>query len=258
MLDMGFFRRRNFSGAISSIGLAMFALLGGVFVLTQFLQFELGYTALQAGIRTLPMAGAIIVIAPLSVMMVRVAGTKLTVAAGLLVIAGGLWQISTATVTSTYLDALAGIIMIGVGAGLVMPSATASVMGSIPQAHLGVGSATNSASIQIGSAFGVAIVGSLLSTRYQYNMAIALASYQPPNSLQTTILGSLGAAQAVAAHIGGTVGAQLVHLARPAFMSGMSLSLTAGAAVATAASLLALAVLPREASRHRAVRFPGR
>ena len=80
--------------AVSSNGLAMFGLAGALFVLTQFLQFNLGYSALQAGVRMLPIAAAIAVIAPASSVLVRMVGTKLTTAAGLLLIAAGLWQVS--------------------------------------------------------------------------------------------------------------------------------------------------------------------
>jgi hypothetical protein len=65
-----------------------------VFERYKFLQFDLGYTPLQAGVRVLPAAAAVAVISPLSAFMVRLAGAKLTVAAGLAFIAGGLWQIS--------------------------------------------------------------------------------------------------------------------------------------------------------------------
>src|SRR5450755_41603 len=54
MLNLDFFRARSFSGAVTSVGLATFGLFGALFVLTQFLQFNLGYTALQAGVRVLP------------------------------------------------------------------------------------------------------------------------------------------------------------------------------------------------------------
>lgn len=133
----------------------MFALVGSLFLLTQLLQFEFGYPALQAGIRMLPVAAAIAVIAPLSSVVVRLAGTKLTMAAGLLMIAAGFWQISQASVTWTYTNTLPGMITIGIGAALVMPSATASVMGSLPRGDTGVGSATNGVSIQVGGAWGL-------------------------------------------------------------------------------------------------------
>src|ERR1700744_6034679 len=91
--------------------------MGALFVITQFLQFSLGYSALQAGIRLLPAAGAIAVIAPLSEFGVRAAGTKYVVATGLLLIAGGLWQASATGSTATYLSILPGMIMLGIGAG---------------------------------------------------------------------------------------------------------------------------------------------
>ena len=147
------------------MGLVTFGLIGSLFVLTQYLQFELGYTALQAGVRVIPAAAAIAVIAPLSAPIVRLAGSKLVLAAGLLIIAGGLWQMSGATVTSGYLDTLPGMIMLGIGAGLAMPCATASVMGSLPQEHTGVGSATNGTFLQVGGALGVSVIGILLATR---------------------------------------------------------------------------------------------
>jgi len=244
MLNLDFFRRREFSAAISSVGLVTFGLFGALFVLTQFMQFSLGYTPLQAGVRVLPAAGAIALVAPFSALLVRVAGTKLTTAAGLLVVAAGLWQISGATATTTYLGTLAGMILLGVGAGLVIPSGTGSVMGSLPRQHTGVGSATNGAVLQIGGALGVAVIGSLLSTRYQDSITAAVAPYHVPASALATITGSLGGALGVAARVGGVLGAALAHLARTAFISGMDLGLAVGAAVALAGCLIALLALP--------------
>jgi hypothetical protein len=70
--------------------------------------------------------------------------------------------------------------MLGIGAGLVLPPATASVMGSLPAEHTGVGDATNSTFLQTGGALGVAVIGSLLSNRYQDRLTSALAPYHPP------------------------------------------------------------------------------
>jgi EmrB/QacA subfamily drug resistance transporter len=247
MLNTRFFRRRRFSAAVSSVGLCMFGLFGALFVLTQYLQFSLGYTALQAGIRVLPAAGAIAVIAPLSTVLVRAIGTKLTVAAGLLVIAGGLWQLSASSVATTYTGILPGMILLGVGAGLTIPSATESVMGSLPGGHTGVGSATNGAFLQVGGALGVAVIGSLLNTRYQDQITGALAPYHVPHAAMEAILGSLGGALGVADRLGGVLGAELAHLARSAFVSGMGLGLATGACVAAVGCVIALLALPSRA-----------
>jgi EmrB/QacA subfamily drug resistance transporter len=244
MLNLDFFRRRQFSAAIGSVGLMTFGLFGALFLLTQFLQFSIGYTPLEAGVRVLPAAGAIAIVAPLSAPLVRFIGTKFTAAAGMLIVAGGLWQISGSTLTTTYLDILPGLIMLGVGAGLVIPSATASVMGSVPPEHTGVGSATNGAFLQVGGALGVAVLGSLLSTRYQGHMTAALAPYHVPPVAFTAILGSLGGALAVAAQAGGVVGTELASLAKSAFASGMDLALTTAAVVSVAGCLIMLVALP--------------
>jgi EmrB/QacA subfamily drug resistance transporter len=246
MLDMRFFRQARFSGAVGSVGLLTFGLFSALFVLTQYLQFSLGYSALQAGIRVLPAAGAIGVVAPVSTLLVRAIGTKLTVAAGLLISACGLWQVSTASTSTTYTGILAGLIMLGVGAGLTIPSATESVMGSLPAGDTGVGSAANGAFLQIGGALGVAVIGSLLNTRYQNSMTSTLAPYHSliPHSVLETILGSVGGALGVAGQIGGSFGAGLAGLARSAFVSGLDLALTTGACVAAAGCVIALIVLP--------------
>jgi len=243
MLNLEFFRHRAFSAAISSIGLATFGLFGALFVLTQFLQFDLGYTALQAGVRILPAAGAIAVVAPLSAALQRTIGTKLTAAAGLLIVGAGLWQITLAA-APVYSDTLAGMVMLGIGAGLAIPAATASVMGSVPTEHTGVGSATNGAVLQVGGALGVAVIGSLLATRYSDRMGAALAPHHVPPAYMHLIQGSVGAALELAARVGGALGAELAHVARTAFVSGMDLGLATGAGVVIAGGLLALAVLP--------------
>jgi EmrB/QacA subfamily drug resistance transporter len=244
MLSLRFFRRPDFSAPIGSLGLAMFGLVGALFVLTQFLQFNLGYSPLQAGVRMLPMAGAMAVVAPLSSIAVRQAGTKLTVATGLLLIAAGLWQTSNATVTWTFVSVLPGMILAGVGAALVIPAVSGSVMNSLPREHTGVGSATNGVFIQVGGALGVAVIGSLLSTRYQDRMVAALAQHQVPPAVENTITGSIGGALGVAAQVGGATGRLLAETARSAFLSGGSLGLLTAAMVGLAGCVLALATVP--------------
>jgi len=136
------------------------------------------------------------------------------------------------------------MILLGLGAGLVIPAATESVMGSLPRGDTGVGSATNGALMQVGGALGVAVIGSLLSTRYQDRLTTSMAGYHVPHAVGTTILGSLGGALGVAAHLGGTLGTLLAHLARSAFISGADLGVRTGAAVAVVGCLVALIALP--------------
>jgi EmrB/QacA subfamily drug resistance transporter len=253
MLRLEFFSDRRFSVAAAGESLGAFGLLGALFIQTQFLQFDRGYSPLQAGLRILPLAAVLVVSALLSPIVARVIGTKLTVAAGLAAIAGGLWQISAACrLATTYGDVLPGMLLIGLGAGLLLPTATNSVVGSIPQGDSGIGSATNAVALQVGGALGVAVIGSVLSTRYQDHMTAALAGRHVPIAATQTILGSLGGALAVAGSAGGATGALLARTARAAFMSGNEVSLAVGAAVALGGAVLVLALLPSRTSQHSA------
>jgi EmrB/QacA subfamily drug resistance transporter len=249
LLNLRYFRKREFSAAVPAVATATLGLYGALFVLTQFLQFSLGFTALQTGIRVLPAASALLVVAPLSARLVRTAGPKLTMTAGLVLIAAGLWQISGATVTTTFAGTVLGMVLLGAGAGLAIPTATGSVLGSVPDRDSGVASATNTTAMQVGGALGVAVVGSLLSTRYQNTLTASLAGQHLPQAALNDIQSSLGGALAVAAHAGGAAGQQLAHLARTAFVSGMDLGLLTAAVVALAGALLALTWLPRRSGQ---------
>ncbi len=245
MLNLAFFRDRRFSVAAAAESLGVFGLLGALFVQTQFLQFDLSFSPLQAGLRILPMAAVLGVSAPLSPALARAIGIKLIVAAGLTAIAGGLWQVSAVSaVSTTYGDVVPGLLLIGLGAGLLLPTATNSVVGSVPQGDSGIGSASNAVALQVGGALGVAVIGSVLSTRYQDHISSALAGRHVPAAATHTILGSLGGALPLAAHVGGAAGALLAHTARAAFMSGNEIALAVGAAVALGGAVLVIVRLP--------------
>ncbi|MGP0050163.1 MAG: DHA2 family efflux MFS transporter permease subunit [Solirubrobacteraceae bacterium] len=245
MLDLAFFRDRRFSIAATSESLGIFGLMGVLFLQTQFLQFDLGYSPLQAGLRILPTAAMICLTAPLSPIIARRIGIKLVVAAGLAAIGGGLWQISAAsTPAATYEAMLAGLLLIGLGAGLLLPTATNSVVGSVPRGDSGIGSATNTVALQVGGALGVAVIGSAMLTRYQSHITQSLVGRHVPVAATHIIIGSLGGALTVAGSVGGSTGALLARAARAAFMSGMQISLAVGALVALAGALLVLARLP--------------
>ena len=245
MLKLGFFADRRFSIAAAGECLGIFGLMGALFLQTQVLQFDLGYSPLAAGLRILPVAAVLCATAPLSPVVARVIGIRFTAAAGLAAIAGGLWWSSAvSTAAAAYPAFVPGMLLIGLGAGLLLPTATNSVIGSVPQGQSGVGSATNAVALQVGGALGVAIIGSVLSARYQSHLTQALAGHYVPASALHAIVGSLGGALTVADTAGGTTGALLAHLARAAFMSGNATALATGAAVALAGALLVLTRLP--------------
>ena len=248
MLPLQFFGNRRYSAAIASLALVMFALLGLFFLVTQYLQFCLGFSPLKTGLGLAPIALVLLVAAPSSIWLARRFGTKPVVAGGLTLIAVGLGLLSRTTVQSTYLDCVPWFALIGVGVGLTLAPSTESVMGSLPRADAGVGSATSDTSMQIGGALGVGVLGTVLNLHYQSFLAPLLSHQSIPAVIEKLILGSLGGALAVAHHLPGSSGAALDEAARQGFVSGMDLGFIVAAAVVGVAGLIVLLALPNRAT----------
>jgi EmrB/QacA subfamily drug resistance transporter len=246
MLPLRFFSNRRYSVAISALALVLFALLGMFFLMTQYLQFDLGYSALQAGVRIIPVAMALLIIAPLSVMLARRFGTKYVVAGGLLAIALGFGLLSRTSVSGTYADCFVPFLIVGVGVALALAPCTESVMGSLPKEQAGVGSATNDTAMQVGGALGVGVLGTALNLRYQYLMSHAIAHTAVPASAKGLIDSSLGAALAVAQRAPVHLGDELAALARRSFVSSMDVAMLIATAVVSVAGLLVLVLLPNK------------
>lgn len=244
MLELSLFGSRRFSGAVGAMGLVMFALSGGLFLLTQLLQFCFGYSAFATGMRIAPIALVLMVVAPLSALLDRRFGTKPVVFCGLVFIGTGFLLLSSTSVRGTYIEALPAFMLLGVGVGLAFAPCTEAVMGAVPPARAGVGSATNSAALQVGGATGVAVLGSLLNSRYKGHLAPLLAGHAMPARVHALVVGSLGGALAVAQDIKGALGTALGSAARAAFIDGLDLAVAVAAVVVGAAAVMVLFVLP--------------
>jgi EmrB/QacA subfamily drug resistance transporter len=247
MIELSLFRSRRFTGAILAMGLVIFALMGGLFLLTQFLQFSLGYSAFGTGVRIAPIALLLLVVAPLSILLDRKFGTKPVVFAGLGLVAAGFGMLSFTSVHGGYAQALPAFVVMGIGVGLAFAPCTESVMGSVPLDRAGIGSATNSASLEVGGATGVAVLGSALNSRYQHALAPVLQHAHVPQPVASLVQGSLGGAMTVAAKVGGQLGAELASTAREAFTSGLDVAVTIAALVVGTAALVVMVVLPNRA-----------
>ena len=244
MLRLRLFESRRFSIAMLGMAFVLFALMGGLFTLTQYLQFSLGYSPLAAGLRVAPIAGVLLVSAPLSMAVVKKLGTRWVVVIGMILISIGLLLESSVTVHGRYLDVLPAFLAIGIGVGMAMAPCTDSVMGAVPPDEAGVGAATNGAALQTGGALGVAVLGSLLNGRYRGDLAPRLAALHVPRAVSNVVTGSLGGALQVAGRVGGQTGALLTSTARRAFVSGMDLAVLTGGLVVASAALLVLVLLP--------------
>jgi EmrB/QacA subfamily drug resistance transporter len=245
MLEVRVFRNLRFSAASASIAFVYFALMGVMYVLTTYLQSVLGYSAFEAGLRMLATAAGMIIAAKCSVRLVGRLGTKLVVAGGLAIVAGSLAVLAAFDVHTGDGEIALAMGMMGFGIGLGMAPATEAIMGALPPAKAGIGSAMNDVVREVAGTLGVAVLGSLLSSTYATGMDSATNGL--PDEAATAASDSVGAAHEVAGEIGGTAGTELVASSHLAFVDAMSTTASAAAAIAIAGALIAAAFLPARA-----------
>jgi EmrB/QacA subfamily drug resistance transporter len=244
MLPMNFFRRRRFTAATVAITTVFFALFSAQFVLTQLLQSVLGYSALQAGVRMLPVSVMLVAFARISTRLVPRVGTKAVVTFGLATVAVGLFVGASFEDRSGYGLIFVTVTLVGVGMGCTMAPATESIMGSIPRQRAGVGSAVNDTTRQMGGALGVAIVGSVLSSAYRAALAPATASGRVPATEGRAARASINSAVQAAHNLRGDQAHELLTAAKHAFIHAAHQGLLVAAAVAAVGALVAAVFLP--------------
>ena len=245
MVDLRIFTNARFSAASFAVTMIFLALFGWLFLFTQQLQFVLGYSALQAGVRCLPFALTMGVASPVSAKLAARVGTKVVVTAGLVVMAVGFGLLSTATVHTGYPMLMVASMMVAAGMGLAMAPATESIMGSLPRSQAGVGSAVNDTTRFVGGALGVALTGSVASSVFANHLHPVLTHVPARDAAEAK--SSVGAAVLVGQHAPGSFGQVIVDIARQAFVAGSDRAMLVAVVAAALGSLVAARFLPARA-----------
>ena len=239
MLPVEFFRNPRFSAGSGAVTLAFFALFGTTLLLTQYQQIVRGYSALQAGIRVLPVALALVAFAPNSAKMAARFGTKRVVATGLTMLALTLASLRLFEVGTPYWKLGLVYFLMGVGMAHVVAPSTEAIMGSLPRNRAGVGSAVNDTTRQVGGALGVAILGSLLSSAYATHIRPAIAHLPEPVRLEArdSIVKTIAVANGDPA---------VVHAAKVAFTDAMGTVALVASGFALLAAIAVVLFLPAQ------------
>ena len=247
MLDVRFFKNLRLSSGAVAVSFSFLALLGTIFLFTQYLQFVQGYGPLGTGIRMVPLALGFMVGSGASDRLVVKLGSKRVVAGGLLLIGLTMASFTLLDTETAYWIIGTGLFALGAAMGATMAPATDAVMGSVPEANAGVGSALNEVTRMVGGALGVGILGSILNSGYSSN--IASASTGLPAGAAAAAKNSIGAAGQIATELGGPAGEALQTSANSAFVDGFAVAMAVAAGIAFVGALLVAKFMPaRESS----------
>jgi EmrB/QacA subfamily drug resistance transporter len=245
MLPLGLFANRTFAVA----NVASFALGFGTYSLFSYLSLYLqdvqGDSAIPAGLRYLPLCGAIAVMNVCAGRFTGRVGPRLAMTIGYTVAGGALLALVALGPHTSYLVIAVVFLADGTGMGLSITPTTAAAMGSVKRQRSGVASGAVNATRQAGNTFGVAILGSIITARATGRLRNELTA----GHLLTAQAQRVAAATVTSDGRGpasgtGLSAAELNHLYGSAFASGLHLAvLTAGVVTLLAAGLVL--TLPR-------------
>ena len=166
MVPLGFFRSGNFTGANLDAFAISFLIAGIAFFMTLYQQNVHGFSAVRTGLALLPMVIPMMILSPMSAPVVARIGGKLTVSLGMIVVGIGQLLFLRSSESASYLDILPGFIVMGVGMSFIWAPMTTAMLNSVDGSKAGVASAVNGAIREIGTAFGIALLGTIANRRY--------------------------------------------------------------------------------------------
>ena len=240
MLDVRLFGNRGFSTGTLALTVQFLCLFGFFFVGLQFLQLTLGYSPLKSALGLLPMAAIVMPMSRIAPHVVERFGRRAVMATGLASLGAGLGIMSQLDGGSTYLHFLGGLVVFGLGMALTSTPSTTAIVASLPRAKQGVASAMNDVSRELGSALGIAILGSLFNSGYRSAVGDAAAAL-PPEAAHA-VEESAGAGFNLASQLGSQ---PLADAVRDAFAAGLGDAMTVGAGIAVLTAAVVLWRAPR-------------
>ena len=249
LFDVRLFANARFSAASFAITAAFFGLFGFIFLITQYFQIVRGYDTLKAGLATLPFALIVGALSPVAILLMKRFGTTRVVTFGLLLMSAGFVLAAGAAVDSAYWGRIVGsMTLMAAGLALTTGPATDAVMGALPRAKAGAGSAVNDTTREVGGTLGVAVVGSVMSSIYGPRLADALASLGVPTPSVDAARESVAAGLAVVGQLPASAQAAAGSAVRQAFVDGLQAGSLIAAATTFGAAIIVLIFLP---ARHR-------
>ncbi|MEU7067235.1 MFS transporter [Streptomyces sp. NPDC046161] len=247
--------RRPVAVAAGALAMMSFGMFGALFVISLYLQGVMGCDPWQAGVRTLPLPGALIAGAGLAAALAGRWSQKSVMLLGLALVAFSFAVLGSTGTSSGYGHLVAVQVIAGTGAGLTAAAGTGFVMALMTEEHAGLGSAINDATRQVGATLGVAIQGSVLATAYTHRMTEEVHRLGTPHLSGPAVDNVIAAAQA-GRNLPPEIRSRLLGIAEDAFVMGMSRAAWVAGVVAVAALLAVWRWLPPGANETSGRRQP--
>ena len=199
MIPLRLFRSRTFSAANATGFLMAGAIFSAAFMVAQYLQFALGYSPLNTGLRMLPWTATSLVVAPLAGVLADRVGARPVLAAGMLLQGVGLaWFATIATIGVGYGSLVLPLIVAGVGISMALPIAPTAVLSAVAPHDVGKGSGVNSTTQRFGSAFAIALAAAVFAANGHLGTAASFTAGFRPALTVIAGLSALGAVTALA------------------------------------------------------------
>jgi EmrB/QacA subfamily drug resistance transporter len=256
MVPLGFFRIRQFAVANAVAVLVGVALFGSLFFVTLYFQNVKGYSAVDAGLRSMPMTLLIMFVAPLAGRLNQKVGPRIPMAGGMLLTGVGMIGLTQIDGSSNYALIWPWFSCIGAGIAMAMPALSGAAMSAVDPRKSGVASGVLNSSRQVGGAIGIAVMGSVVAAisanDWKSHVATLPAAAQAKAAaLEQLVVGGQGAL------VGRLAGPEAHAAASTAFVNGMHGAFWAGAVLCLLASAMSAFGLPTHVPVTHAVAAPA-
>jgi EmrB/QacA subfamily drug resistance transporter len=238
MVPLGFFRKRVFSSANVVAVLVGFSLFGSIYFVTLFFQNIQHYSAIEAGVRSLPMTMMILFVAPVAGKLNARFGSRAPMTAGMIMASIGLVGLAQLEVSSSYNAIWPFYVLLGAGLATTMPAMSNAAMGAVDPRKSGVASGVLNSARQVGGAMGIAVLGSVAAhqaaSHWQSSIGALPADAHAKAEQLTPLV--VGGQTAMVEHLSGSPAAAAA--AGVAFVEGLTAAMWIGAGLTAVAAVV--------------------
>jgi len=254
MMDLSLFRVPTFSGTAVITVIVSFSYAGLLFIMALLFQNVLGYDALGTGLRYIPFVIGSIIVAPLVGANANRLGARLIFAVGLALLAVGFLLLTRITPVSDWDALLAGLIIAGIGGAAVQAQLTTAAVSAAPRERAGLATGISATMRQVGSSMGIALLGSIFTSRYAHYLPNALAAGQVPKEFADRLVQGTGGNVAFAGRVPPQAPPQFAptiqQATHTAFISGFNDTIRVATVFIIVAVVIALVFVRRTDSAH--------